>query len=80
MDFKTFYRSLSAEDRARFAELAGTSAKYIDVHLMFRRKMPKAALMQGLADACAAFNAPISKADILAFFYRDEPAEQPATA
>lgn len=84
MDFKAFYQGLPADQRKRFAEIAGTTTGYIEVHLMTRRKMPKKALMAALANACLEFKAPITQDDLLAFFYRTSSSEQssaqPATA
>lgn len=85
MDFKTFYQGLSADDRKRFAAIAGTSTRYIEVHLMSRRKIPKPALMASLADACAQLGAALTQDDLLAFFYRttstagsEQPSQVPA--
>lgn len=72
MNFKAFYQGLSKEDRKRFAEIAGTSTGYIEVHLMPRRKIPKPALMESLSDALRAFDASLSKDDLLSFFYETE--------
>ncbi|RKE36669.1 hypothetical protein B0G76_2871 [Paraburkholderia sp. BL23I1N1] len=70
MDFKSLYQGLATEERGRFAEIAGTTRGYIEVHLMTRRKIPKPALMAGLAAACKAFGWPVTQKELLAFFYR----------
>ncbi|BEU21597.1 hypothetical protein [Paraburkholderia sp. 22B1P] len=75
MDFKSFYQGLKKEDRARFAEIAGTSTRYIEIHLMPRRKIPKPPLMAALATACKQLGGSISQDDVLSFFYRTSPAE-----
>lgn len=80
MDFKSFYQGLAASDRKRFAEIAGTSTGYIEIHLMSRRKIPKPALMESLAVACKEFGAPLTQSDLLAFFYRTQQPEQSAAA
>ena len=69
MDFRTFYLGLDAAERKRFADEACTSTRYIEVHLMSRRKIPKPLLMGRLSDACALFNASLTKGDLLTFFY-----------
>lgn len=65
MDFKTYYRSLNREQRARFAEVAETSVEYIEIHLISRRKVPKKDLMQRLAQAS---DGKLSYLDLVEFF------------
>ncbi len=72
MDLKTYYQGLSQDERKEFARLAGTSTAYIEVHLLPRRKIPKPPLLDRLASACLKMGASISKADLLAFFYKTE--------
>ncbi|VVE10073.1 hypothetical protein [Pandoraea commovens] len=72
MDFKTYYQGLSQDERKKFATHANTSTAYIEVHLLPRRKIPKPPLLDGLASACLAMGADITKGDLLAFFYRTE--------
>ncbi|WP_186092826.1 hypothetical protein [Burkholderia gladioli] len=72
-DFKAFYQGLPSADRKRFAEAAGTSTAYIEVHLIPRRKIPKPPLMGRLADACRVCGGHLTQEDLLAFFYRTEP-------
>ncbi|WP_186260318.1 hypothetical protein [Burkholderia gladioli] len=71
-DFKAFYQGLPSVDRKRFAETAGTSTAYIEVHLIPRRKIPKPPLMARLADACNSMGSAITQDDLLAFFYRTD--------
>jgi hypothetical protein len=78
MNFKSFYQSLAADDRARFAEIAGTTTRYIEIHLVTRRKIPKPRLIASLAQACVQFGAVITEPDLLSFFYRVP--EKPAPA
>jgi hypothetical protein len=80
MDLKTFYQRLDGPDRKRFAERAGTSTGYIEVHLLPRRKIPRPALVNGLVAACASFNAPITREGILSFFYPTAEPEKSATS
>ncbi|MGF6643140.1 hypothetical protein [Paraburkholderia sp. GAS82] len=80
MDFKSLYQALSPTERERFAALAGTSRRYIEIHLVTRRKTPKQALMKSLAGACEAFAWPVTQADLLAFFYRTATAETASAA
>lgn len=75
MNLKTFYQGLSREQRQRFADIAGTKPRYIEIHLLApasRRKCPKAELMAGLAVACASMNSGISKSDLFEYFYESD--------
>lgn len=69
MDFKSFYLGLDRPRRDAFAERAKTTSRYIEMHLVSRRKVPRPALMDGLAEALAEFGAGISKPQLVAFFY-----------
>lgn len=73
MNLKSFYQGLAQDDRKRFAEIAGTSTAYVEVHLVTRRKIPKPALMASLATACAEMGSSLTQEDLLAFFYRTAP-------
>jgi hypothetical protein len=68
-DFKALYTSLNADQRKNFAEIAGTSRRYIECHLLYARKLPGAPLMQRLWEACEAYNASFTRGDLLKFFY-----------
>lgn len=76
MDFKDWFLSLSDDERAAYALRAGTTAGYIRVHLIGRRKMPRQALLGNLA---AASEGKWTVSDLLAFFYRTDQ-RQPAPA
>lgn len=78
MDLKTYYQGLSQNERRDFARRANTTTAYIEVHLLPRRKIPKPPLLDSLALACSEMGVGISKADLLAFFYRTEDANQVA--
>lgn len=80
LDFKSFYQGLAAPERVRFAQIAGTSTRYIEVHLMTRRKIPKPPLMAGLAAACTQLGGSLSQQDLLSFFYRTDAAKQAQAA
>ncbi|WP_224776928.1 hypothetical protein [Achromobacter insolitus] len=67
--FKTFYLALSAEARERFAKRAGTTVAYIETHLLYARKVPRKATMDGLWAASQEFGAPFGRGDLLRFFY-----------
>lgn len=69
MDFKTFYLALDRPQRDAFAAMANTTARYIEMHLVSKRKVPRPALMDGLAGALAFFGAGISKPELVGFFY-----------
>lgn len=66
MDFKTYFSSLSKEEREAFARRAGTSVAYIQIHLMPRNRIPRPELMQKL---CKASRGKISRQALLDFFY-----------
>jgi hypothetical protein len=68
-DFKALYRSLTKEQRVKFAEEAGTTTRYIDTHLVDARKIPGPKLMERLYVACVQSGARFSKADLVSFFY-----------
>lgn len=69
MDWKAWYLSKSDAARAVYAERAGTSTAYIEIHLLAspnRRKTPKPALMKRLAEAS---EGEITLEHVLAHFY-----------
>lgn len=80
-DFKSFYRSLSVEQREAFALAANTTTVYIETHLVYARKIPRRASMDALWQACTEFGAVFSREDLLAFFFtsHQEPKESPAS-
>lgn len=51
MNFGTWYRSLTREEREQFALRASTSREYIEIHLLPRRKNPRKDTMERLAKA-----------------------------
>lgn|SRR5690242_10223217 len=67
MDFKEWFLGLTNEQRDEYARRAGTTAGYIRVHLIGRRKIPRAEFMKRLADASGGAHTVPS---LLAFFYR----------
>lgn len=67
MDYREWYLALSDEQRAAYAERAGTTAGYIRVHLIGRRKIPRPALLARLASAS---EGSWTEPSLLAFFYR----------
>lgn len=68
-DFKSFYRSLSVEQREAFASAANTTTVYIETHLVYARKIPRRASMDALWQACVDFGATFTREDLLAFFF-----------
>ncbi|WP_024904493.1 hypothetical protein [Robbsia andropogonis] len=68
-DFKGFYRSLDMASRERFASIADTTTTYIEVHLVYGRRIPRPKSMEKIFDACQQMGASFSKADLLDFFY-----------
>lgn len=73
-DFKSFYSSLSASDKTKFAERAGTTKGYISVHLVYARRMPRKEKMDRLHQACTEFGATFDKQALIAFFYEEHAA------
>lgn len=65
-DFRTWYRSLTPQERVEYAKRANISQQYIEVHLMYRRKIPKRETMSRLAEASLGR---IEYADLLQWFY-----------
>jgi len=72
VDFKGFYHSLDQASRERFAVAAGTSAKYVEAHLIRGSRVPRPKLMAKLFVACQEFNAPFTSAELMTFFYQHE--------
>ncbi|HGX8789458.1 TPA: hypothetical protein ACJINY_001930 [Escherichia coli] len=68
-DFKKYWLELTPDERAAFAEEAGTTSNYIQTHLTGRRKMPGKALMNGLFKACKKREWVKNKPQMVNFFY-----------
>lgn len=64
--WRTYYQSLSRQQREAYAEAAGTTTGHIENHLMTRKKIPRKELMSSLA---AASNGQCSLLDLLTHFY-----------
>jgi hypothetical protein len=69
LDFKTWYRSMTAEEKQEFARRAGLSQQYIQVHLVYRRRIPRPDTMRKLAEASLGR---LSYEDIVSFFLLSE--------
>lgn len=65
-DFPTFFKSLDAKQRARFAADAGTTDEYIEHHLLRGRRLPRRALLGALVSAAAKHGARFKPEQILA--------------
>ena len=65
-DFRAFFLAMSEIEKAIYAQKAGTSAAYIQAHLITRYKIPRKKLMHSLADASGDR---VSVADLTTFFY-----------
>ena len=68
-DFKSFYRSLDADSKKRFAAAAQTTVGNIESHWQYARKIPNPTRMERLYAACVQFGADFTKAQLIAFFY-----------
>ena len=69
MDFKNYYRALPRAEREAFADRAGTTTTYVEIHLLARpeaRKIPRPKLMAGLI---AASDGNCSESEVLSHFY-----------
>ena len=69
MNYKTYFRNLDESAREAHAKKAGTTADYINIHLIPKRKIPRKELMQALADASGG---QCSYRDLIDYFYLDE--------
>lgn len=69
MNYKTYFRSLDQAGREAHAKRANTSAEYINIHLISKRKIPRKELMQSLANAS---EGNCSYQDLINYFYLDE--------
>jgi hypothetical protein len=68
-NFREFFLALPKEHRERFAAIAGTTETYIAVKLVRAAAVPRPDQMNRLWDACEAYRAPFTRADLLKFFY-----------
>lgn len=69
MDFKAYFLNLDQVERERYAKRAGTSAAYIQQHLLHRRKTPRRETLQRLAQAS---KGQVSYDDLIRFFFYPE--------
>ncbi len=67
MDFKRYFYGLTPSERDAYAYRAGTTVRYIQCHLITRRKIPRLKSMQKLA---AASEDSVSLDELLAYFYK----------
>ena len=72
MDLKQYFYRLTTQELDSFARRAGTTARYIQCHLLTQRKIPRPALMRKLASASG--NA-VTLDDLLRHFYKTRPAD-----
>jgi hypothetical protein len=70
-DFRRFFLDMSEVDRAKYAAEAGTTAGYIQTHLITRYCIPRKKLLQGLADAS---KGAFKLTDLTSFFYSEKDA------
>jgi len=68
--FKILWLGLTEERKEAFAVEAGTTAGYIQTHLIHGSKLPRPDLMAGLARACAKFDWPFTEEQLVLHFYR----------
>ncbi|AZR95120.1 hypothetical protein BBB39_16180 [Bordetella trematum] len=69
INFKTFYLSLSAEERRAFALEAGTTTGYIEVHLVRAGRIPRRRKMESLWQACQRRRAGFTREQLIQFFF-----------
>lgn len=65
-DFKGFFYSLDAKERAAYCRRAGTSVSYLQLHVITRRKLPRPESLKRLAKAS---RGRVTLRDLLEFFY-----------
>lgn len=65
--FKNYIQALTEEQLNKLAETAGTTAQYIKSHLIYRRKFPGPALIDGLVIAA---NGDFTKAQFIHWLYQ----------
>lgn len=68
-NFKKFWLGMNKEERAEFAQDAGTTALYIMTHTQRRTRMPKKKLMDQLFKACKKRKPELTKPQLVSFFY-----------
>ena len=66
--YKCWYQGLPRIDREKYAREVGTTTRYLEVHLMQRRKCPGRDLMKRLAKHADG----MTLNDVLDHFYLDE--------
>lgn len=78
MKYRDYFSGLHADQREAYAQRAGTSAAYVQIHLMASppRKIPRPELLRSLAEAT---EGACTFQDVLAHFYPDN-ADQGAAA
>lgn len=72
MDFKAYFYGLSNAEREAFAYRAGTTVRYIQCHLVNRRKVPRRRSLFNLASAS---KGQVTLNDLLAHFYQPDARE-----
>ena len=65
MDWKSWYRSLTKEEKEAYAERVGVKRTYIESKLIYRAVIPRPGLMKRLADASLGR---ITHAEVLHYF------------
>ncbi|MGH8656659.1 MAG: hypothetical protein ACREYE_32750 [Gammaproteobacteria bacterium] len=67
MDFKLYFYGLTPLERDAYADRAGTTVRYIQCHLISRRKIPR---LKSLHKLAAASDNRVSLDDLLVYFYK----------
>ncbi len=68
MDFKQYFYGLTPLERDAYARRAGTTARYIQCHLIGKAKIPRPRLMGELA---AASGKHVTLEELLLYFYKN---------
>ena len=76
MKWRTYYQTLTREQREAYAAEAGTTTGHIENHLMTRRKIPRKELMSSLAEATSG---QCSLMELLSHFYEEPETESGST-
>jgi hypothetical protein len=67
-DLKPIWRSLDEKKRAQFAALVGVTPAYIEVCVVYARKMPRPATINGIVKACESIGHKVTREQVAMFF------------
>lgn len=71
-DLRDFYLGLTADEQARFCQLAETTDKYMRSHLVRRSRTPGVHKMNALVAAVVRFRPNVQRHDVVMWFYSEQ--------